>query len=38
MEVEVECWVHQLNEMVKGEELGAHAGLVAEEIALLETN
>ena len=36
--MEVEFWVHQLDEMVKGEELGAHAGLVAEEIALLETH
>lgn len=35
--MEVEGWVHELNEVVEGEELGAHAGLVAEEIALLET-
>ena len=35
--MEIEGWVHELNEMVKGKELGAHAGLIAEEVALLET-
>ncbi len=34
--MEVESWVHELDEMVEGEELGAHARLVPEEIALLE--
>ena len=35
--MEIEGWVHELDEMVKGEKLSAHAGLIAEKIALLET-
>lgn len=35
LEVEVEGGVHELDEVVEGEELSAHAGLVAEEVALL---
>lgn len=36
--MEIKGWVHELNEVVKGEELGAHSRLVAEKIALLETH
>lgn len=35
LEVEVEGGVHELDEVVEGEELGAHAGLVAEEVTFL---
>ena len=35
--MEIEGWVHELDKMVEGKELGAHAGLIAEEVALLET-
>lgn len=35
LEVQVELGVHELNEVVDGEELGAHAGLVAEEVLFL---
>ena len=35
LEVEVELGVHELHEMVKCEELLAHAGLVSKEIPLL---
>jgi len=35
LEVEVEGGVHELDEVVEREKLGAHAGLVAEEVALL---
>ena len=34
--MQVERGVHELDEMVEGEELEAHAGLVAEEVALLQ--
>lgn len=34
--MEVEGWIHELNEMIESEQLGAHAGLVAKKIALLE--
>lgn len=34
--MQVEGWIHELDEVVEGQELGAHAGLVAKEIALLE--
>ncbi len=30
--MKVEGWVHELDEVIEGQELGAHAGLVAEEI------
>lgn len=33
--MEIEGGIHELNEVVEGKELRAHAGLVAEEIALL---
>lgn len=36
--MEIKGRVHELDEVVEGKELGAHAGLVAEEIALLETH
>ena len=36
--MKVESRIHELNEMVQSEKLGAHAGLVAEEVALLETH
>ena len=36
--MEIKGRVHELDEVVKGEELGAHAGLVAEEISLLESH
>lgn len=35
LEVEVEGWVHELDEVVEGEELSTHAGLITEEVALL---
>ena len=35
--MEVEGRVHELDEVVEGEELGAHAGLITEEIAFLLT-
>lgn len=35
--MQIEGWIHELNKVVKGEELVAHARLVAEEIAFLET-
>ena len=38
MEMQVECRIHELNEMVQSEKLGAHARLVTEEITLLGTN
>ncbi len=36
--MQVEGGVHELDEVVEGKELGAHAGLVAEEVALLFWN
>lgn len=35
LEVQVELGVHELDEVVNGEELSAHAGLVAEEVLFL---
>ena len=35
LEVEVEFWVEELDEVVEGGELEAHAALVAEEVAFL---
>ena len=35
LEVQVELGVHELDKVVKGEELGTHTGLIAEEVALL---
>ena len=35
LEVEIEGGVHELDEVIEGEKLGSHAGLVAEEVALL---
>jgi len=35
LEVEVERGIHQLDEMIKGEELSSHAGLVTEEVSFL---
>ena len=34
--MEIKSWVHQLDEVVEGEELDPHARLVTEEVALLE--
>lgn len=34
--MEVEGWIHELDEVIKGEKLGAHSRLVAEKIAFLE--
>lgn len=33
--MEVEFGVHELDEVIERQELGSHAGLVAEEVALL---
>lgn len=33
--MEVELRVHELDEVVNGEELGVHAGLIAEEVLFL---
>jgi hypothetical protein len=35
LEVEVEFWVEELDEMVEGGELEAHAALIAEEVSFL---
>ena len=35
MEVEIKGWVQKLDEVVEGEELGTHARLVTEKVALL---
>lgn len=35
LKMKVELWIHELDEVVDGEELGAHAGLVAEEVVFL---
>lgn len=35
LQMEVELRVHKLDEVVNGEELGAHAGLIAEEVLFL---
>lgn len=37
LKVQVELWVHELDEMIEGQELGAHAGLVAEEVSFLDS-
>lgn len=34
--MEIEGWVHELDEMVEGQELGAHAGLVTQEVSFLD--
>ena len=33
--MQIEGWIHELNKVVEREELGAHAGLVPEEIVFL---
>lgn len=35
LEVEVEVWIHELDKVIECEELGTHAGLIAEKITLL---
>lgn len=35
LEVQVEGWIHELDEMIKSKQLSTHAGLVAKEIAFL---
>ena len=34
--MKIKSWIHELDEMVKGQKLGSHAGLIAEEISFLE--
>ena len=36
LEVKIKGWIHELNEVVKSQKLGSHAGLIAEEISFLE--
>lgn len=35
MEMEVQSGIHELDEVVEGKKLGAHAGLIAEEVTFL---
>ena len=34
--MKIKSWIHELDEVVQGQKLGSHAGLIAEEISFLE--